>query len=84
MPSAEVYLGASRVPSGVSGLSKKKNEAYNKLYVSQIFTLDFAEEDGYDVTGYLKPIDIDSNDQDPKFCSLYAANMYDSFHVAEV
>ncbi|CAN6854127.1 unnamed protein product [Brassica oleracea] len=42
------------------------------------------KEDGYGVTGYLKPIDIDSNDQDPKFCSLYAANMYDSFHVAEL
>ncbi|KAF2538665.1 hypothetical protein F2Q68_00018859 [Brassica cretica] len=42
------------------------------------------KEDGYDVTGYLKPLDIDSTDQDPKFCSLYAANMYDSFHVAEL
>ncbi|CAN7089735.1 unnamed protein product [Brassica rapa subsp. narinosa] len=42
------------------------------------------KENGYDVTGYLKPVDIDSSDQDPKFCSLYAVNMYDSFHVAEL
>lgn len=48
------------------------------------FTLDFVEEDGYGFRGYLKPVDIDSNDQDPRFCCLYAANMYDSFHVAEV
>ncbi|KAL0856264.1 hypothetical protein Bca101_061417 [Brassica carinata] len=42
------------------------------------------KEDGYDVTGYLKSVDIDSSAQDPRFCSLYAADMYDSFHVAEL
>ncbi|CAH8363173.1 unnamed protein product [Eruca vesicaria subsp. sativa] len=42
------------------------------------------KEDGYDVRGCLKFIDIDSSAQDPRFCSLYAANMYDSFHVAEL
>lgn len=46
--------------------------------------LDCAEEDRSDVTDCLQVVDIDSNVQDPQFCSLYAASIYDSIHVAEV
>lgn len=29
-------------------------------------------------------VDIDSNYEDPQCCSLYAADIYDNIHVAEV
>lgn len=63
------------------------NEAYTKGLCFSRFTqgsLDCAEEDGSDVPGCLQVVDIDSNVQDPQFCSLYAARIYDRSHVAEV
>ncbi|KAG7551888.1 Cyclin N-terminal [Arabidopsis thaliana x Arabidopsis arenosa] len=42
------------------------------------------KEDGSDVADYLQIVDIDSNVQDPQFCSLYDATIYDSIHVAEL
>ncbi|KAL1224264.1 Cyclin-A2-1 [Cardamine amara subsp. amara] len=42
------------------------------------------KEDGSAVTDCLQVIDIDSNIQDPQFCTLYAASIYDSIHVAEL
>ncbi|CAL9231541.1 unnamed protein product [Arabidopsis halleri] len=42
------------------------------------------KEDGSDVADCLQIVDIDSNVQDPQFCSLYAATIYDSIHVAEL
>ncbi|CAH8272214.1 unnamed protein product [Arabidopsis lyrata] len=42
------------------------------------------QKDGSDVADYLQIVDIDSNVQDPQFCSLYAASIYDRSHVAEL
>jgi len=46
--------------------------------------VDCAEEDRSDVTDCVQIVDIDSGVQDPQFCSLYAASIYDSINVAEV
>ncbi|XP_010421392.1 PREDICTED: cyclin-A2-1 [Camelina sativa] len=42
------------------------------------------KEDGSDVTDCHKVVHIDANVQDPKYCSLYAASIYDNIHVAEL
>ncbi|EOA20642.1 hypothetical protein CARUB_v10000955mg [Capsella rubella] len=41
-------------------------------------------EDESDVSDCLQVVDIDASVQDPKFCSLYAASIYDNIHVAEL
>ncbi|ANM70898.1 cyclin a2;1 [Arabidopsis thaliana] len=46
--------------------------------------VDCAEEDRSDVTDCVQIVDIDSGVQDPQFCSLYAASIYDSINVAEL
>lgn len=46
--------------------------------------LDCAEEDGSGVMEFLQVVDIDSNVEDPQCCSLYAADIFDNIHVAEV
>ncbi|CAH2044414.1 unnamed protein product [Thlaspi arvense] len=42
------------------------------------------KEEGSRVRDCLQVVDIDSNVQDPQLCSLYAASIYDSNHVAEL
>jgi cyclin A len=42
------------------------------------------QEDGSGVMELLQVVDIDSNVEDPQCCSLYAADIYDNIHVAEV
>ncbi|CAA0404766.1 unnamed protein product [Arabidopsis thaliana] len=42
------------------------------------------KEDRSDVTDCVQIVDIDSGVQDPQFCSLYAASIYDSINVAEL
>lgn len=46
--------------------------------------LDCAEEDASGVLDFLQVVDIDFNNNDPQCCSLYAADIYDNIHVAEV
>ncbi|CAB96665.1 cyclin 3b [Arabidopsis thaliana] len=42
------------------------------------------QEDGSGVMELLQVVDIDSNVEDPQCCSLYAADIYDNIHVAEL
>ncbi|CAA7039738.1 unnamed protein product [Microthlaspi erraticum] len=42
------------------------------------------QEDGSCVMDVLQVVDIDSNVEDPQCCSLYAADIYDNIHVAEL
>ncbi|KAL1202254.1 Cyclin-A2-2 [Cardamine amara subsp. amara] len=41
-------------------------------------------EDGSGVMDFLQVEDIDFNNNDPQCCSLYAADIYDNIHVAEL
>ncbi|CAH8270769.1 unnamed protein product [Arabidopsis lyrata] len=42
------------------------------------------QEDGSGVMEFLQVVDIDSNVEDPQCCSLYAADIYNNIHVAEL
>ncbi|XP_010453174.1 PREDICTED: cyclin-A2-2-like [Camelina sativa] len=42
------------------------------------------EEEGSGVMDFLQVVDIDSNVEDPQCCTLYAADIYDNIHVAEL
>ncbi|CAN8256652.1 unnamed protein product [Cochlearia groenlandica] len=42
------------------------------------------KEDGSGLMDILQVVDIDSNVEDPQCCSLYAADIYDNIHVAEL